>query len=207
MTPQGGRSGVSSPTAHVFSSPLTNEFSAYALESADRGWSFKTAVGKSLPSTFFSYGQNGMHTDTQKLLSLATVIADMDVHSVPPTLSPLAKRELPLHRHRLASIHERRQLAAVPSAPGSLGGSRPEYDKGYSDGFVTAKLFAANGLSKLGFIDQYINDSMAALGVSVVSKGNEGFYRDGFMDGLRAAERLIQKSLDNDPSSRSRSLV
>lgn len=185
----------------MLSPPLTNGFSAYTLESPDQGWSFKAAVGKSLPSTFFSYGQNGMHGDTQKLLSLAVAIADMKVRPTPPMQSSPAKRELPLHRHRLASIHERRQLAAVPSAPGSLGGSRPEYDKGYSDGFVTAKLFAANGLSKLGFIDQYINDSMAALGVAVVSKENEGFYRGGFIDGLRDAERLVQKSLDEDPLS------
>jgi glucan 1,3-beta-glucosidase len=40
--------------------------------------------------------------------------------------------------------------------------------KGHSDGLMTAKIFALMDFSKLGFIDQYVNDSIAALGPDVV---------------------------------------
>ena len=39
--------------------------------------------------------------------------------------------------------------------------------RGYSDGYITAKIFAAYGLSKLGFTGQYIADSIAALGPKI----------------------------------------
>jgi glucan 1,3-beta-glucosidase len=67
--------------------------------------------------------------------------------------------------------------------------------RGYSDGFATAKIFATHSLSKLGFIDQYIDDSIKVLGVATVPAGTAEVYRSGFMQGLREAEGLIRTSI------------
>jgi hypothetical protein len=133
------------------------------MENTDDGWSFRDAVGKSLPSTFFAYA-NG-HS------------AGPSGSSFRQTLSG-AKRD-----HRFATIHERRQAAADP-----------QDTRGYSDAVSTAEIFASVSRSKLGFIDQYINDSIKVLG-ALVPAGTEDRYRRGFMRGLREAEALVASSM------------
>jgi glucan 1,3-beta-glucosidase len=86
------------------------------------------------------------------------------------------------HEHRLITVHQRRQ-------------ARDANQRGYSDGFLTAKIFAAHGLSKLGFIEQYISDSITALGSAIVPPGSEGLYHDSFLVGLRDAEAIVQKAI------------
>lgn len=66
--------------------------------------------------------------------------------------------------------------------------------KGYSDGFLTSKIFASQNTSKLGFIGQYIEDSIRTLG-GVVAPGTEGSYRQGFMTGLQDGEAKIMSTL------------
>lgn len=67
--------------------------------------------------------------------------------------------------------------------------------KGYSDGFLTAKVFASHDGSKLGFIGQYIEDSIRVLGPDVVDPGTERSYRQGFMKGLEDGEAMVLVSL------------
>lgn len=69
--------------------------------------------------------------------------------------------------------------------------------KGYSDGYLTAKIFAQYGTSKLGFIGQYIHDSIATLGPTVVPPTTEDLYSDRFMKGLRAGEDAVRSNLAN----------
>ncbi len=69
--------------------------------------------------------------------------------------------------------------------------------KGYSDGLLTAKIFAQFGTSKLGFTGQYIRDSISALGSDVIAPGNEGLYSDWFMRGLRDGEDKVADKLRN----------
>lgn len=63
--------------------------------------------------------------------------------------------------------------------------------KGYSDGFTTARLFATYNTSKLGFVGQYIADSLTALRGTVIASGTEIFYRDGFTEGLKEGEEAV----------------
>jgi hypothetical protein len=65
--------------------------------------------------------------------------------------------------------------------------------KGYSDGFLSAKIFALYGLSKLGFIGQYINDSIVALGSGTdgITPGTEDIYRQWFLRGLQDGEATV----------------
>ena len=67
--------------------------------------------------------------------------------------------------------------------------------KGYQDGFLTAKIFAAYGLSKLGFTGQYILDSITTLGPSVIAPGTEQEYESGFMEGLSDGEAAVATEL------------
>jgi hypothetical protein len=64
--------------------------------------------------------------------------------------------------------------------------------KSYSDGFLTAKAFAVYEGSKLGFIGQYIEDSMHMLGPTVVPPEMKGTYRQWFMRGLQDGEAKIR---------------
>lgn len=69
--------------------------------------------------------------------------------------------------------------------------------KGYSDGFLTAKVFAMHNGSKLGFVGQYIEDSIWALGPTVVAPGTEGTYRQWFVSGLNDGEAIVLQSLNS----------
>jgi glucan 1,3-beta-glucosidase len=64
--------------------------------------------------------------------------------------------------------------------------------KGYSDGLFTAKIFALVDYSKLGFVGQYVNDSIVALGPAVIAAGTESNYKDGFMKGLEEGETRVK---------------
>jgi len=67
--------------------------------------------------------------------------------------------------------------------------------KGHSDGLMTAKIFALVDFSRLGFIDQYVNDSIATLGPGVIDMGSHQTYRDGFLRGLAEGEANVQTML------------
>lgn len=122
----------------------------------------------------------------------------------PPSVPNHRKREsmsMSRHRHRLASLHHRRQSPSSSSS--SSNGTLFDYDgyamtmdqiaivKGYSDGFMTAKLFATYDMSRLGFASQYINDSMKALGPDVIEVGTEHCYTEWFMNGLQDGQAVV----------------
>jgi len=208
-------------------------FWAYNKEDCfdDPGWCFKAAVGNSLPSTFFSYGQ-GPLTDPAQLPSLADLMGDMNA---PPTSAILASAQetstdtevaptttmynsqpsttpAPMNR-RGRSRSQRRTIYPSWKRYSALSSvhapARRQYDgatnmspeqrsiaKGYSDGFLTAKIFAQYGMSKLGFTGQYISDSIAKLGPSVVQPGTESYYEDWFMKGLQDGENIVTSHLN-----------
>lgn len=132
------------------------------METPDAGWSFKDAVGKSLPSYFFSYERSNNSSSATPL-------------SITQQSAFAFRRE-----HRFSAIHERRQLAIT---------------RGYTDGLATAQIFAANALSKLGFIDQYIDDSIKALGTAVIPPNMDRQYRTEFMRGLREGEDSVRATM------------
>lgn len=86
--------------------------------------------------------------------------------------------------HRFIAVHSRRQASV-------LSASQEVVIKGYSDGFLTAKIFAANGLSKLGFRGQYIEDSLRSLG-NTIDAANQDVYREWFRKGLADGELQIR---------------
>jgi hypothetical protein len=86
--------------------------------------------------------------------------------------------------HRFDAIHQRRQIALDTQST-----------QGYTDGLASAKIFAAHNGSKLGFIDQYVDDSIKVLGPTVVPVGTEEKYRAGFMRGLREAEAIVRNAM------------
>lgn len=109
------------------------------------------------------------------------------------------KRELPVYRsgfhpfdlfyHLVLAGRKRSEPLDNPSATDAVA------TKGHSDGLMTAKIFALVDFSKLGFIDQYINDSIAALGPDVVDVGSQQEYRDAFLRGLAEGEANVRTML------------
>lgn len=196
---------------------------------SDEGWCFKDAVGKDLPSTFFSYtGQKAgsavpspatltallnMHVPSQTdILNLAAqdsvpeVFApeavDPDAQISPkPTISllddliSLTARSAThgQRKHRFLAIHSRRQFSDPFGMAESsvLSLTQQAVIKGYSDGFLTAKIFATYELSKLGFRGQYIEDSLRSL-VGIIGVEEQDVYREWFRRGLADGETLVR---------------
>lgn len=100
-----------------------------------------------------------------------------------------------VHRRggRGALPFRRRDNSAANQLP--LDPTQRAMAKGYSDGFMTAKIFALYGMSKLGFTGQYINDSLDRLGKVVIASGTEHYYEQRFIEGLRDGETLITSSI------------
>lgn len=62
--------------------------------------------------------------------------------------------------------------------------------KGYTDGFTTAKVFASQNMSKLGFTGQYMMDMVKAGQAPETEKD----YKDEFMRGLISGENTVQSA-------------
>lgn len=166
--------------------------SAYYKEGCetDQGWCFKSAVGNSLPSTFFSYGKPPP-TDPAALQIAYTTVASM---AVPPDSEVLTK------------VGNSTSSQATPSSAQSNDWQRRDGSdtyptlaqqsslRGYSDGFLTAKIFAQNGWSKLGFTGQYIEDSLRAVEPSI-TPGTQDNYRSAFRMGLADGEDGVEAVL------------
>ncbi|KAI0692384.1 glycoside hydrolase [Cytidiella melzeri] len=168
----------------------------------DLGWCFTNAVGRSLPSSFFSYGVPPPPEPTQlpamSALSDGISPPNMDAAPTPsnsddsPSTSSVASPTPPGFRRMIdsRSRHARMNLARRDGVTKNKSGV-----KGYQDGFLTAKIFAAYGLSKLGFTGQYVLDNIAALGPGIVAPGTEQDYEKEFMKGLGDGEAVVAASL------------
>ncbi|KAI0636795.1 glycoside hydrolase [Trametes polyzona] len=197
-------------------------FWAYNKEdcSSDPGWCFKAAVGRSLPSTFFSYG-TGPLADPSRIPALSDMVSGMyapthdDMASTPlpgapgggpgyPAvgLFPISRRSHHRPRRSLRSTKRLRSMQGRRDTPEQLPSdpSQRAISKGYSDGFLTAKIFALYGMSKLGFTGQYMSDSLASLGPGVIEPGMEHYYEQWFMEGLADGEALISSSVNGTPT-------
>ena len=179
---------------------------------SDEGWCFKDTVGNALPYTFFSYAvqNSGGTMPTPAMLSAVlnmhvpdqTAILNRAAQdSVLEVFAPDVPTEVPLdpskhfprswsttnkqRRHRFIAIYLRRQASLSPRVTqrSVLSASQEAVIKGYSNGFLTAKIFAANGLSKLGFEAQYVEDSLRSLGEVVDRDVYREWHRKGLVDG------------------------
>jgi hypothetical protein len=65
---------------------------------------------------------------------------------------------------------------------------------GFTHGFLTAQIFALNNMSRLGFIHQYIDDTLTVMDVDTQETFAES-YRASFVRGLRDAENLVDDAI------------
>lgn len=165
----------------------------------DPGWCFDAAVGEALPSTFFSYGMPPTGPEPTQLPEMSTLSQGM----APPQdqLNPSTSSTYQYQPYSQDSLSPPPAFQSSPRyqpPPADNGPSSSQQAsrlRGYEDGFLTAKIFALYNLSKLGFVGQYITDSLAALGPGVVAPGTEGFYEEGFMQGLADGEAIVFSGL------------
>ena len=146
----------------------------------------------------------------------------LSVESNPPQRRSSTSGHLPRYffghgrpHHRIIQNRQRQQLPFSEST-GSGSSTLPNDQfahmtpaersiaRGYADGFSTAKVFASNGLSKLGFVGQYISDSYEELlkddsnGMSKEDPERD-LYSTWFLTGLRDAEAQITAFLNGQP--------
>jgi hypothetical protein len=122
------------------------------------------------------------------------------IKSVAEPLWPKShKRELPVYRPYFHPFDTFYHLVMLGRKRNELPVNSPAVDtvatKGHSDGLMTAKIFALMDFSRLGFIDQYVNDSIAALGPDVVGAGSQQEYSDAFLRGLAEGEANVRTML------------
>jgi len=148
-------------------------FPAYKKEQCknDPDWCFIAAVGRRLPSTFFSYPP--VQGNLRKPNS-----------STQPSSPGRRSDASPTYHHRFDSIRDRRDK--TEQYPAEVQPSR-----GYIDGFTAAKVFASNNRSRLGFTGQYIRDEITKAGPSLIVPGTEKDYKDAFLQGLIAGEHTV----------------
>ena len=191
---------------------------------SEDGWCFKNVVGNTLPPTFFSYNSTPATTPAKSLLLSRAVaemklpamvevldqarnesslwnvkLSDSDGSTASPPASPSGtfwKKSSASHQ-RFFSIHSRRAQSSqvLPPSLESLTSTERSIAKGYSDGFLTAKIFAQYGMSRLGFKDQYISDSIKEL-EGVVAAGTEQYYKNWFYRGLNDGEAIVGKTVN-----------
>jgi glucan 1,3-beta-glucosidase len=66
--------------------------------------------------------------------------------------------------------------------------------EGYSDGYQTARILTQHGWSRLGFTEQYIQESgQSKRDGWFIPQGTEDYYRSGFKVGL--ADRVLHTPL------------
>jgi glucan 1,3-beta-glucosidase len=162
------------------------------------------AVGNGLPTSFFSYGQAPI-TDPRQQQAVMARISNIPMPSSAEIVSKAPPSYLVRRGHFAYShqpvINQRRQAQFAPS-DSSQDGFHPNevqasFVKGYLHGFSTAKTFALNDFSKLGFVRQYLADNLAKLGPDVIKPGTEQSYIDGFEDGLLDGETAIASAFNN----------
>lgn len=170
----------------------------------DVGWCFKHAVGIALPQTFFTYRAI---TSTSQAQNASTQINKWDPLSdgeIATILHPApadVQREsgLGTSQHRFDTIHEKRQVSELQNRQlknQTESVDSPSRVKGVRDGYQTAKVFATYGVSKLAFVDQYIQDAVLRAGIDTIPNGTAD-YRGGFLLGLAYGERKVIASLSS----------
>ncbi|THH18479.1 hypothetical protein EW146_g2512 [Bondarzewia mesenterica] len=174
-------------------------FWSYRKEECDNdpGWCFIAAVGRELPSSFFSYGR-GPVTNPAQLQNLTDMGVDASGFSsavqaafaTPTAFFQSASDQSP----SFSSSSQDPSFTKRDGTPSDLAAIQRSIFKGYSDGYLTAKIFALHGLSRLGFVGQYIEDSLRTLQSNVVvAPGTEDFYRTWFIQGLGDGEAVVRR--------------
>ncbi|KAF8955450.1 glycoside hydrolase superfamily [Flammula alnicola] len=165
---------------------------------SDPGWCFTSAVGKSLPSTFFAYGKaasmkeaNNLAKDVSDNLIIPTVtenLLNLVQQNRPSSSIEHHERYAfgPLIRRRFEAIHQHRDAQSGQDTDSW----QQSTSRGYTDGFTTAKVFASYNMSKVGFTGQFMMDAIEVAGPTLIAQGTEDGYHDGFMHGLRDGEKL-----------------
>lgn len=188
---------------------MTDGNLAYRKEDCtdDPGWCFTAAVGKALPSTFFSYGVPSSGEPSQ-LPGMSTLIGGMTLpqetrdtetstdNSYRPFSDQLDTPEAPAPFEASTGYQQ-----YSPPAYGTSSGSAEQAAslRGYTDGFLTARIFSLYSLSKLGFVGQYVQDSISALGPAAVAPGTNDAYQSGFLYGLADGEAVVNAGLGDSP--------
>lgn len=164
-----------------------------------------------LPSMTEVLQQAGTQTSSTPLMPTASASDDTMANSSDADMAynDFSKRKQSAQHQRFFAVHSRRSFlsdmskhkrdtsSVVPLSLSDLTVTELSITKGYSDGFMTAKIFAQYGMSKLGFTGQYVSDSIAALGAKVVAPGTEEYYSSWFARGLADAESIIGAAVNN----------
>ncbi|TDL27386.1 glycoside hydrolase [Rickenella mellea] len=172
-------------------------FWSYLTEncSTDLDWCFKNAVGKTLPTTFFSYKNTSVATPIQAM-ALAVAVSGMNLPSMTEVLGRVDTAISTSSTSMASTSIPSTSTVSVLLSPGDSQAEQ-SITKGYSDGFMTAKIFAQHGLSRLGFKGQYVADSVEALGPTVIAPGTEAYYIDWFYKGLEDGETSVNAATVN----------
>ncbi|KAF5349484.1 hypothetical protein D9756_009035 [Leucocoprinus leucothites] len=160
----------------------------------DPGWCLQHAIGTVLPSSFYSYGDI---TNSYQAQDTSAKARRMDYPTHGETTLILSQpSDGGRHPQRINGGSPGTGAVTGISPTGSRNDDSSPRRKGFDDGFLTAKVFAIYGASKLGFTEQYVNEAFEmALSRGVVSSGSDQEYRTGFWLGLNYGESKVVEAI------------
>ena len=189
----------------------------------DPAWCMQSAIGEALPSSFASYpgAENRNTSKTVPVTQLPKTLQQTIESIAPPSLqgalgSALAGNDTaPGSLDALTDSATKALGGVIRRAPSESGWSRHHRRNalrktvrrqrrdagsntalGYADGFHAAQSFAAHGLSRLGFVEQYIMDTFAGHVTSgSATQADAKDYKTWFEQGRTDAEELIMDAI------------
>lgn len=171
-------------------------FWSWKLENCDSnpGWCFEGSVGRYLPSTFNAWG-----------LPIAPFSSDSAKSKL---LTAINAIKPPKEQARVGMVvkpqSQTRGIGSLAArAARLLAPTTDVATRGFSDGFLSARIFAASGaLSRIGFSQQYRADSWNAhLTAKTFKKSEQDVYYQQFATGVQAAEAAIAYIATNSNST------
>lgn len=138
-------------------------------------------------------------TTNSKSSAKASSTADVDL-----TNPHRRRRSFGRRHHHVAHLGKRAATTSTskpkststpaPSSSSKASSSTANGSAGYQDGVDTAKLFAKYGMSKLGFVDQYILDHASQSGNAKRAADSQQYTND-FLKGMSDGETQVQQEV------------
>ncbi len=157
-------------------------------------------MGKGLPSSFNSKTRrstSGHFSGRANDDAMGNLVVDRKAKCLlkkrrhqPPDQITVSHRSIlaPRRHQRSGVIHQRNSQSDQSPQSEDTDPTQKSFSKGHLDGLSTAKTFASYNNSRLGFLGQFMQDTIGALGPSVIAPGTEENYKQGFIQGLAEGE-------------------
>ena len=167
-------------------------FWSWNMENCDQnsGWCFKKAWSDVMNKTYNAWGFNDKVTNK----TIDAVSSEIGKTTLPDKYQTGTVSRQSNSCPSSQSSNTRRAATSASSSSSSSSSTMDSDTQGYADGFTSAKVLASRmELSRLGFVDQYIADSVNAYKNKLMTQPDSKTYSSSFQKGLSQIENLVRE--------------